>query len=85
MNGSSTQAGGQVTPWGRFHETAKAALEVRLAILVWGPAKSRSREYKKRCAYPDWIDEEKVRAALAESSKTRLPFGRGPWLRYLFQ
>ena len=33
--------------------------------------------------YPDWMDETEVRAGLAESSKVKLPFGRGSWLEYL--
>jgi NTE family protein len=33
--------------------------------------------------YPDWMDEARVRNALADSAKTNLPFGRGPWIRYV--
>jgi NTE family protein len=32
--------------------------------------------------YPEWLDEARVRIALADSSQSKLPFGRGPWLRY---
>jgi len=34
--------------------------------------------------YPDWMDAELVRRSLADSHKTKLPFGRGAWIRYLF-
>jgi NTE family protein len=36
-----------------------------------------------RVPYPDWLDEARVSSALGDSSQTKMPFGRGPWLRYL--
>jgi NTE family protein len=33
--------------------------------------------------YSDWLDELRVAEALVDSSQTKMPFGRGPWLRYL--
>lgn len=33
--------------------------------------------------YPLWMDEAAVRGAIQDSAKTKLPFGRGPWVRDL--
>lgn len=41
------------------------------------------REAPFKVPYPDWLDADKVSKALEDSSKLKLPFGHGPWLRYL--
>jgi hypothetical protein len=47
------------------------------------PIGLRLREARLNPPYPAWLDEARVRSALANSSSSRLPFGRGAWLRYM--